>query len=262
MCYKFSAQEALTQISAHEVTSAGKNLAWRLWGQEAPVDFVIVNVPFYQGRAVLPWLLKDADLKRNRGLVAHLGAFGAAMRTAKKKIVLHKNRGVKALSASLKCFFDEVNRAGLPYRAHFAVCTALESAIDGKLGRFGGNFATVTGELPVYGDWKEAVRDNAQRFVDYVKRQGVDIQMIPAVDCWLQHHWPVTDDLGELGRTLLPSVLEEVRAEYGQETVWLDVQGLSDDKLVLKTVDKAIPGIHVVRLPVDDTRPTSEICYF
>jgi len=260
MCRKFESSEAIWAMKQKAVRS--DHHGWQLRGEKAPVNFVVINLPYFQGQAILPWLLRDHNLSRNRGLAGHLSRFRQAMDAAKKKLVVSKNRNTQSLITQLHGFFAHVRRTGLSYRVHFAVCTAMECLLDEQTGLFGGQFASASKNGFQYGPWKNYIQANSGSFFKHLEKRGINVSTIPLAETWLERRWPITDSLMVAGQHLLPEIFQAVREEYGEELVWLDVQGTSDEKRVLKHVDKALPGIHLVRLRREIPAPASEICYF
>jgi len=260
MCHKFESREAL--FAMKQQSKYGDSHSWMLRGEKSSVNFVIVNFPYFQGQAILPWLLKDHNLERNKGLAGHLSRFKHAMEAAKKRMVVSKNRNAQALIEQLQEFFAGVRQTGLPYRVHFSVCTAMESLLDEQTGWFDGNFASASGGGFQYGPWKNCIEANSESFFKHLEGRGINVLPIPAAQNWFERKWPIAQSWAAAGQNLLPEILQGIREEYGQELVWLDVQGTSDEKRVLKHVDKALPGLHVIRLRREIPDPSSKICYF
>ncbi len=252
-----SAAVALLAGGAHDVRAQN---VWRAVAGGEPVNLAVVNVPFYQGRSLLQLLLKDADLTRNKSVLSHAKGLYAALRGSKRRIDVARNRTVQAVVEELESFLNGLKVSGVEYNCYFGVCTAIECFFDYRQTSFGGNLIQKGAET--YGEWKGEIKHNVGHFVTHLQSRGLRVQASPTVDRWfLDAHLAQETDCGRVARTLFPSMFQKFVAAH-PNLIWLDVQGLAEDKLVRKAVATAVPNLDVIRLTPKRCDSTSQISYF
>lgn len=261
MCQVVSGQAAVSLLAggAHDIRAQN---VWRAVAGGEPVNLAVVNVPFYQGRSLLQLLLKDADLSRNKSVLLYVKGLYLALRGSKRRVDIARNRGVQAVVEELENFLHELKVSGVEYNCFFGVCTAMECFFDYRQKSFGGNLVQNGSEETVYGDWKGEIKHNVGHFVTHMQSRGLRVQPSPAVDRWFfDAHLAQETDCGRVARTLFPSIFQRLNAAH-TNLIWLDMQGLAEDKLVRKAVAASVPDLDVIRLTPKRCDSTSQISYF